>query len=207
MSCARRSILAAVAAFLLSAGAAAAAVPKAEPRLAAIEAYLDGLRSFRARFTQLGPRGELATGTIYVRRPGRMRVDYDPPSKILLIATDWRLIYYDGSIRQVNVIPLARTPLAFLLSERIRLGGEIAVLALEEGQGMLSLTLARRAEPEQGQVTLEFARDPLRLRGWTVRDAQNRETRVELDTLETEVALDPELFHWREPSIFGYPDD
>ena len=209
MKRARRWILAALAASLsLGIGAPAEAlIPNAEPRLAAIEAYLDGLRYFRARFTQTGPRGETATGVIYLWRPGRMRVDYDPPSRILLIAEDWRLIYYDGSIRQVNTIPLSKTPLAFLLADRIRLGGRIAVLAFEEEGGRLYLTLADRDRPDQGRVTLEFSAEPLRLLGWTVRDAQNRDTRVELETLETGFALDPELFHWRDPAIFGYPDD
>ena len=57
-----------------------------------------------------------------------MRFDYDPPSKILLVAPgDWRLIFYDGSIQQVNVIPIGETPLGFLLSQDVKLDGDVTV--------------------------------------------------------------------------------
>ena len=57
-----------------------------------------------------------------------MRFSYDPPSKIRLIAPgDWRLIFYDGSIQQVNVLPISETPLGFLLNEHVTLAGDVTV--------------------------------------------------------------------------------
>ncbi len=175
--------------------------------LAAIEAYLDGLRRFQARFLQIGPEGEESLGTLYVKRPGRLRIDYDPPSKVRLIATDWRLIFYDGSIKQVNTIPLSQTPLAFLLEEQIRFAEEIEVAAVERWSGELWVTVMRRDAPEAGRVTLRFRESPLNLSGWLVQDPQGRLTEVRILSLETDLRLPDELFRWRDPRIFGLPDD
>ncbi len=192
---------------LLLAPAVRAGEDRLAGELAAIESYLDGLRRFEARFLQIGPDGEESFGTLYVKRPGRLRIDYDPPSKVRLIATDWRLIFYDGSIKQVNTIPLSQTPLAFLLEERIRFAEEIQVAALERWAGELWVTVVRRDEPQAGRVTLRFRESPLRLSGWLVEDPQGRLTEVRILTLETDVTLAAELFRWRDPRIFGLPDD
>jgi len=175
--------------------------------LARVENYLGSIRSLEARFVQINPDGGTVSGTIHLQRPGRMRVDYDPPSKVLLVATDWRLVFYDGSIRQVNTIPLSQTPLAFLLAEEIRLSGEVEVTAVREGSDSLDVRVVRADAPDQGSLTLHFATRPFELRSWTVVDPQGLETRVVLEEVRTNLPLDGELFHWRDPKIFGLPDE
>jgi outer membrane lipoprotein-sorting protein len=174
--------------------------------LARVERYLESIRSLKARFVQINPDGGMVSGTIYLQRPGRMRVDYDPPSKVLLVATDWRLIFYDGSIQQVNTIPLAQTPLAVLLAETVRLSGEVEVTEVREGAETLEIRVVRAGAPDQGSLTLHFATKPLELRSWTVVDAQGLATRVVLEEVKTNLPLDRDLFHWRDPTIFGLPD-
>ena len=188
-------------------GGARALVPSRGELLSAVTDYLEGLRYLEARFSQIGPYGDLATGTVYLWRPGRLRIEYDPPSEVLLLATDWRLIFYDGSIDQVTTIPLAQTPLGFLLEEKVDLEKEVEVRDLRAGEDEITLTVVRRQAPDQGSVTLVFARRPMELRRWTVVDPQGLATRVILEGIRTDVPIDPDLFHWRDPRIFGPPSD
>jgi outer membrane lipoprotein-sorting protein len=171
-----------------------------------VETYLNSFRTLQARFEQIGPDGGMATGKVFLERPGRMRFDYDPPSQVLLVATDWRLIFWDGSIDQQNVIPLAQTPLGFLLAERVELGGEVKVLDVREQEGEIDVTVVRAAEPDQGSVTLVFGNAPVALRRWSVTDAQALVTQVLLHDVELDVPLDPALFRWRDPKLFGPPE-
>ena len=46
-----------------------------------IEKYFNAIRTMKARFVQTNPNGSIIQGTLYVRRPGRMRFEYDPPSR------------------------------------------------------------------------------------------------------------------------------
>ena len=174
-----------------------------------IEAYFNGIQTLEAGFRQLGPDGSLATGKLYIDRTREaMRFTYDPPSKVRLIAPgDWRLIFYDGSIQQVNVIPIGQTPLGFILSEKVTLSGDVTVENVQDRGAEVDLTLIRTAAADQGRVVLTLGTDPMQLRRWAVTDAQGLTTTVVLENVRTGVPLDRSLFVWRDPKMFGWPED
>ena len=174
-----------------------------------VEAYFNGIRTLEADFRQVAADGSVATGKLLIdRNRSAMRFDYDPPSKILLIAPgDWRLIFYDGSIQQVNVIPIGETPLGFLLSEEVKLAGDVSVQAVAERPDEVDVALVRTKEPDQGKVVLTLAREPMQLRRWSVTDAQGMTTQIDLAQIRTDIELDRSLFVWRDPKLFGWPKD
>jgi outer membrane lipoprotein-sorting protein len=191
---------------IVSAVPASAALPPAsEAQVDRIRAYLDGITTLEARFQQVNPDGGMASGRLYIQRPGKMRFDYDPPSQVLLIATDWRLIFWDGSIEQQNVIPVAETPLGFLLGRSVELGDAYEITRVDTTDEEIELTVIRTGAPDQGSVQLTFAAEPVELRRWLVTDAQGLLTQVVLRDIVTGQPLDAELFRWRDPKIFGPP--
>jgi outer membrane lipoprotein-sorting protein len=202
-------LLLAMAGAALARPAAAALPPSQRELVQRIEAYFNGIRTLSADFQQLAPDGGLSTGKLYIdRERAGMRFDYDPPSQILLVAPgDWRLIFYDGSIKQVNVIPLGETPLGFVLSEQVRLEGDVTVQDVRERADEIDLALVRTKEPDQGRLVLTFAKRPIELRRWSVTDAQGLTTTIQLADLRTGMALDRDLFVWRDPKMFGWPTD
>ncbi|MDA0961713.1 MAG: outer membrane lipoprotein carrier protein LolA, partial [Proteobacteria bacterium] len=86
-----RRIFAATALALCS---AAPAVAEQLP-LSAISDYLNGLQTGRAAFTQINDDGSLATGTLFIRRPGRMRFEYDPPEEAVVVAGGGTVVIFD----------------------------------------------------------------------------------------------------------------
>ena len=206
----RRALLAG--SLSLAAGArpvprAAAALPPGDQEIAArVATYLDGVRTLKSRFEQLAPNGSYASGVVYLQRPGRLRFDYDPPSRVLLIAQDWRLIFQDASVKQISVVPVAETPLGFLLAEKIELSGAITVTQVVRSQGEIAMRVIRSNAADQGSVILYFAERPMELRRWSVTDAQGLTTQIILVGPEFNVPIDPNLFRWRDPQLFGWPD-
>jgi len=187
--------------------AAGAALPPADREIVArIEAWLQGVTTLRARFTQLAPDGRMSTGRVFLHRPGRLRFDYDPPSRVQLIATDWRLIFVDWAARQVNVLPLSQTPLAFLLDKKVQLSGELEVRRVQRRAGEVALEVVRAKEPDQGRVVMVFSEQPIELRRWAVTDPQGLTTTLLIEEPEYGVPLDPALFRFRDPQIFGWPE-
>jgi outer membrane lipoprotein-sorting protein len=171
--------------------------------LARIEDYLNSLRTLRADFLQIGPDGATATGTFYYDRPDKMRLDYDPPSELLIIANDWKLVYQDRRLEQISQLFTSQTPLGFLLEDEISLGeGDVTVTSLERRGGEVQVTLVQTDEPGEGSITLAFAEEPFELRRWTIVDAQGYATHVVLEDVETGVALDEELFIFRDPKFY-----
>jgi outer membrane lipoprotein-sorting protein len=202
----RRSFLLLPLAIAWSRAALAALPPTDREIVARIEAWLQGVTTLRARFTQLAPDGRMSTGRVFLHRPGRLRFDYDPPSRVQLIATDWRLIFVDWAARQVNVLPLSQTPLAFLLDEKVQLSGELEVRRVQRRAGEVALEVVRAKEPDQGRVVMVFSEQPIELRRWAVTDPQGLTTTLLIEEPEYGVPLDPALFRFRDPQIFGWPE-
>jgi outer membrane lipoprotein-sorting protein len=149
--------------------------------------------------TQYADNGSVAQGTLYVSRPGRMRLAYDPPSPVLLVADGTFVIYYDKRLQQVSYLPIGSTPAWFLLRDRISLGGGVRVTGFEHRGGVIRVTLVESEEPQAGSVTLTFTDQPLALRQWTVTDAQGHHTTVALSNVRIGGKIDPDLFVFNEP--------
>jgi outer membrane lipoprotein-sorting protein len=187
----RRSLIATLILTAAARGAGAALPPDVVAR---VEDHLNGIRTLRADFTQVAPDGQTSTGKVYIKRPGRLRFEYDPPEKLLMVARDWRLVVHDGRADQTSTVPVDKTPLGLLLNEEIRLGGPVTIRSLAEISGELHLSVFQSAEPGRGELTLIFGLEPLELRRWEVLDAQGKRTRVILENVETNVPLEDRLF-------------
>ena len=191
-------ILAAAVAMLGSVPGAAAQDPAGDAEIARIETYLGSIKTMRARFDQVAPDGSLSQGTFYLRRPGRLRIEYDPPTPILVVADRVWIIFEDSELGQVDRFPLSSTPLSILTDDDIAFGDSALISALSSEGGLIWLTIRDAENPEEGALTLVFDQSPLRLRQWLVTDAQRLTTEVTLSETETNIPLDPRLFVYDE---------
>lgn len=198
-----RAFLLALVALVAGGQPGQAAVPDADgpmaEEVARIEDYLNGLDTVQADFVQINPDGQTVTGEFYYDPPDRLRLDYDPPSRILIVANGGNVVYHDRALRQVNYLYTSQTPLAFLLEDEVRLSGDVTITALDRDDGELTVTVVRTDEPAEGAVTLAFAEQPLELRRWAVVDPQGSVTHVILENMKTDVELDSRLFRLRRP--------
>ena len=193
-------------AWMLGTGSGIAALPSATHAgdLARVEDYLNRLTTLKADFVQINPDGGTVTGELYYQRPDKMRLDYDPPSDILIISDGWHITYYDRRLEQVSHVFPSSTPLGFLLDDEIRLSGDVTVTEVQRSAGELHITLVQTDEPNEGSIRLSFGEEPLELRRWTLVDAQGLATHVMLERPQTGLSLDRELFRFRNPQF--YPD-
>lgn len=171
--------------------------------LARIEAYMDTLRTLKARFLQVAPNGDTAGGTAWLERPGRMRFQYDPPSPLLLVAGAGLVVFHDAELEQTSNFPLGSTPLGILLADHVKFSGDVTVQKIQRQPGQIEVTTYRTASPGDGNLTLVFSDNLLVLRQWVVVDAQRKETRVSLFNLELGGHFDPNLFYFVDPAITG----
>ena len=180
--------------------------------LSRIEAYLNAVHTLRARFAQASTRGD-GTGTAWIERPGRMRLQYDPPSRVVLVAARGRVVYSDAATGASSSLPLSRTPLSMLLAERIVLSGPVTVVSVVRTSGLgaglapqgvaggdalrsVEVTLRSTEHPGQGQLSLSFSDDPLRLRGLVLVDGRGETTRLSLSGVQLGVPTEDALFRF-----------
>ncbi len=155
--------------------------PADQTLLAQVQSYLNDQKGVTANFLQVDQDGSTRTGKAWLERPGKMRFEYGPPDKQLLVAGFGLLVYVDPALNQVTNIPLGSTPLGILLAKHVDLSNaSVTVTDIQEQPGEDDITLIRRGKPAEGSLTLVFGTDPLELRQWVVDDAQGRQTRVSL---------------------------
>ena len=171
----------------------------ARKTLTAVEGYLNGLQTLKADFTQVGPRGEVAEGVIYMRRPGLLRVEYAPPVPVLIVGDGLFIHYHDKELGQVNDWFIYETPLGALTREVTRFDEDVVVTAVERRDGRIEITLVHEDDPRGGSLTLILDADPLRLTHWRVIDAQGLVTTVSLHGLTTNIRLPRRLFVFDDP--------
>mgnify|MGYP003352122070 CR=1 FL=1 len=189
-----RTLWAAVFLLLLALPAGAQTLsPEDRADVARVEAYFNAITTLKARFTQIGPRGEIAEGWFYLSRPNRLRFEYDPPVLVMVVADGFRLIYYDKQLDQENAWPVAGTPLGPLLAREVTFDRK-AVIGVSRDPGVLRVTVVDPGKRDEGSMTLVFSDGPLELRQWTVVDVQGLSTIVALTNLEMKPVLDPDLF-------------
>ncbi|HVA15888.1 MAG TPA: outer membrane lipoprotein carrier protein LolA [Stellaceae bacterium] len=179
--------------------ARAALNPADAADLQRVQDYLNNIRTLQSRFEQISNDGGVATGTLYLSRPGKMRVEYDPPVPILLVATDNRIWYYDKKLQQVSFFDLKDTPAWFLLQPNVSFGGDITVSHFERDPGALRVTVSEVKNPSLGSATLVLSDHPLELQKWKIVDAQRKEVTVTLDSPHYGAPLNPQLFYWTDP--------
>ena len=180
--------------------AAAPAIAAESPDLARLKAHLNAVQTMTANFTQTDAKGRTSTGTLQLKRPGRVRFEYSG-GDLLLVANGSRLTFLDYQVGQKNSWPLSRTPLGPLLSSSPDFNGKAEILPSVDKR----VVVARAKNSGQyGQLTLAFLRNGsapggLQLYGWTAIDPQNHRTTVRLSDVRYNVAVAESAFTYAEP--------
>lgn len=185
--------------FLATTAAAIAARPvRAEQiSLNALSRYLNGIQTATSTFTQVNADGTLSTGTLYIRRPGRMRFEYDPPEKLLVMAGANQVGIFDGKSnrKRAERYPLKQTPLNIILERNVDFARRDMVVG-HGFDGTATTVVAQDPEnPEYGSIELKFTGDPVELRQWIITDGQGGKTTVILGQLENAGSLPAALFN------------
>jgi outer membrane lipoprotein-sorting protein len=171
-----------------------------EPETAALkkaEGYLNGISTLQARFVQVNPDGSSNEGDLYISRPGKMRLAYDPPTPMLMVADGVFLIYVDTQMKDVSHIDLGDTPAGLLLKKDLAFTDpDIKLSGVKVATGTVEITAAMAKDATAGRLTLVFTEAPFELKQWRVVDAQRKEVVVTLDNIRLGGKLDPNLFKY-----------
>ncbi len=171
--------------------------------LAAVSAHLKSVATMTATFVQTDKSGKVVNGTIKLKRPGRIRFQYEKGVPILIVGDGKALTFIDYSVRQVQRWPIGNSPLGVLLDPNRDLTRFAKVV--ETIDPRLIVVEARDPKrPEFGVITLAFSRQAsapagLMLQGWVTVDSQGNRTSIRLSGQSFNVPVSDEAFTWRDP--------
>ena len=185
----------------------AAADAKPNPDMALVKSHLQAVDSMAANFVQTDSKGQTLSGTLQLKRPGKIRFQYGKGVNVLLVADGRKLTFVDYDVGQKSSWDLNKTPLGVLLSSNPDLERIARILPAEDPH----VVVVRAVDPshnEYGKLILAFIRQSgapggLMLYGWTAVDAQGKQTMVKLSNQRYNVAVPASAFTYAEPKKRG----
>ena len=165
-----------------------------------IQNYLNGIGTLKSRFVQTANDGTQQKGDFLLKRPGRMRFQYDAPVTDFIVADGMMIYYYDGQMKQQSSAPISKSLADFFLRKNLNLAGDIRVSDIKRAKGFVNLTLVQVKDPLSGSLTLIMQENPMALSAWRIVDAQGLVTTVTLSDIATGVPLDNKYFHYYDPA-------
>jgi outer membrane lipoprotein-sorting protein len=177
--------LARLALFTLFAATLAAPAWADKLSLNAISNYLNGLQAAKTKFTQINDDGSIDTGTIYIRRPGKMRFEYNAPNGSLVLVSAGAVAIFDPKSNQgPETYPLEKTPLSIILAKTVNLSQARMVVGHSYDGTATTVTAQDPKHPEYGNIQLKFTGNPVELRQWIINDDSGSRTTVVLGALK-----------------------
>lgn len=169
-----------------------------DPEIIRAEKYLNGLKTAQADFLQSSSDGTRLSGQFYLKRPGKMRFNYNE-IKDFIVADGVFVYYYDATMGSQSNAPIGQTMADFILRKNLSLSGDLTVTHLTKKDGQIIITLVQTDNPGAGKVQLFFNDIPYNLARWRVTDAQGVVTDISLKNMKTGMKLDQD-------GLFGFID-
>ena len=162
--------------------------------LAQLSKALNYTGTLRGRFVQTGQDGRTARGNLYLKRPGKIRFEYDAPNPMLIVSDGVTIMQSNKALGTSDRIPLKSTPLDFFLKSEVSLERDTNVLGLQKRPDGISVTVQDKSGRAAGQMTMTFNPQNFALTRWNVLDEFGTSTTVDLTDLVYNQEIDPALF-------------
>jgi outer membrane lipoprotein-sorting protein len=160
-----------------------------------VSGYLSRVQVMSGDFAQIGPDGRQAKGQFYVQKPGKVRFDYDLPSRIDIIADGSSVVVRDRKLATQEVYPLSQTPLRFLLADRIDLLRDTNVTAVYADDMFVTVVVEeKQLLAGTSRLMMMFGAKDFQLKQWVVTDPQGYDTTVAVSNLDVVRRPDPSMF-------------
>lgn len=206
-----RWAMAAAAAVAVPAGAliapAASAQSAADPDIERAVNALRAISTMRANFVQTDRSGQSVSGVLSLKRPGKIRFEYEKSVPMLIVGDGKALTLIDYEVRQVQRWPIKNSPLGALLDPS-RDVSKFGKLIQTGNPDVISIEVRDAKRPEYGRITLIFMRKDgapggMELVSWVALDSQNKRTTIRLSNQRYGMAIADNTFTYRDPRPTG----
>lgn len=171
--------------------------------LASAVTALRAITTMRADFVQADTRGQRVGGVLTLKRPGKIRFQYEKSVPMLVVSDGSALTFVDYEVRQVQRWPIKNSPLGALLDPSRDVGKYGRVMPTGSDR-VVSIEVRDKARPEYGVITLVFTRKAgapggLELSSWAALDSQKRRTIVTLTNQQYGIDVPDNAFRYNDP--------
>ena len=143
--------------------------------------YLESFSSLKSDFIQVNNNGEILSGSLFVSRPGKFRIEYRQ-IPLLLISDSKRLAVINKDLKNISFHKFEEIPAGVLLFKELSMKG-IKIIKLERNENTLTAHLVDSKFKDQGFIKILFELEPLKMKKWTILKKDKSKTEVFFDNL------------------------
>ena len=166
------------------------ALPK-NKTLKLIKDYLEEITTLQARFSQTDQTGNIVTGDLYLKKPGKIRLSYDPPHQLQIVSKQQAVLIFDSKNQGSGPLtyPLSYTPLGYLIKNNL------SALINENGESFeLGDLIFLKVQNPQYQLSIEFKQNPLSIKGWEFKNQMGEIIKITLNNIRENNYISDEIF-------------
>lgn len=169
--------------------------PKQLEAVKQVNAYFNQFQTLKGTFLQTDPEKKRLRGKLYVKRPGKLRFEYNLPSRQLIVSDGEQVAIQDLDLKTDDRVPLDQTPFRMLLKKDVDILRDARISEVQDAEDLVILTIQDRSPDAPGRIRLFMSKLPqMELKEWVTTDAQGKDTRVELVNLTKSEEIDQALF-------------
>ena len=156
-----------------------------------VQEYLVDMKTLQANFSQISDTGEIMTGKLYLKKPGKIRFSYDNPNNLQIVSKQQALLIFDPKSSGSGPLtyPLSSTPLGFLIKN------EVGALINESSEGFeIDDKMFIKIQNPKYRVSISFKKKPMSLVGWEFENQIGEIISILLDDIKTNEFISNEIF-------------
>jgi outer membrane lipoprotein-sorting protein len=167
-----------------------------------VSSYFNGIENLKGTFVQTSPDKKRLRGKVFMKKPGRIRFEYAPPSRQLIISDGKQIAIQDLDINTDDRVMVDQTPFRMLLKTDVDLLRDARILEVQEDADLLIVSVQDKSKDATGKVRLFLQSKPVvELKEWVTTDAQGLDTRLEVANLDKSATVDADLFKITSPQL------
>ena len=156
-----------------------------------VKDYLGDIRTLQARFSQTDYMGEIMTGDLFLKKPGKIRFSYDPPNYLQIVSKQQAILIFDPQNGGTGPLtyPLSYTPLGFLIKN------DLSSLVGENSESFeLNDLIFLNIRNPQYQLSIEFNKNPVSITGWEFKNQMGEMIEIKLKDIRKNNYISDEIF-------------
>ena len=156
-----------------------------------IKDYLGDIKTLQAEFSQTNQTEDIMTGTFFLKKPGKIRLSYDPPQNLQIVSKQQAVLIFDPKNGGSGPLtyPLHSTPLSFLIKD------DLSLFINENGESLeLDNLIIFKVRNPQYNLSIEFNKNPVSLLGWEFENQMGELIKIRLNNIHKNKYISDEIF-------------
>lgn len=148
-----------------------------DSNLELISKFLNDFDSISLEFIQINSDGEEKSGLIKIKRPGKLRIEYNAPSDLLIVSDGLKFAVINQKLESITLYSQSQIPINPFLKNNFLISN-YEILNYIERNNTIDVELTQSSNYLEGSLRLIFEKNPFNLKKWIIKSKDGSKTEM-----------------------------